>query len=64
MAEATEMGGVIIPSANSVVAPNMVGITNLPFQNVLLRHKVKKRLLLHGYQPKALKNIFNCGLKS
>ena len=29
MAEATEMGGVIIPSANKVVAPNMA--TNTSF---------------------------------
>ena len=27
MAEETEIGGVIIPSANNVVAPKMVGIT-------------------------------------
>ncbi|MNE68350.1 hypothetical protein D3C80_1640050 [compost metagenome] len=30
-AEATEIGGVIIPSANNVVAPKIVGITNFPF---------------------------------
>ena len=34
-AEATEMGGVIIPSAKSVVAPRMVGITNFPLPNRL-----------------------------
>ena len=28
MAEETEIGGVMIPSANSVVAPSIVGITN------------------------------------
>ena len=30
-AEATEIGGVIIPSAKRQVAPRIVGITNLPF---------------------------------
>ena len=30
-ADATDMGGVIIPSANNVVAPSIAGITNLYF---------------------------------
>ena len=30
-ADATEIGGVIIPSASKHVAPRIVGITNFPF---------------------------------
>ena len=36
-AEATEIGGVMIPSANKVAAPKIVGIINLPFPNRFTR---------------------------
>ena len=36
-AEATEIGGVIIPSANKVAAPKIVGITSRPLPNRFTR---------------------------
>ena len=53
-ADATEIGGVIIPSANKHVAPRIVGITIFLSQNVLQEHIMKIHHLRHGYQQKVL----------